>query len=249
MLKPLDPPALALYTLLLLFGTSIGITFAGEDKRCTHNDCAITPYGHLELKRKEVEKKRPDGTGEERVTDITLDSRVIGTIDHGTNVVEVHPGRENATLFLIYGSDHGNSCELYRVLEIKSKTDFALTNEFGTCGSIVEKRDFKIYRLKKSIVYENGEWRFAFYSGKTAGKWHVAWYSYRDGIIYQGNKPASTPSDDPEWLMKKKLEMEVPDEKEREALLVKYGNATEAYHGLLLDRMKKIDPSKFRGAK
>jgi hypothetical protein len=49
--------------------------------------------------------------------------------------------------------------------------------------------------------------------------------------------------------MKKKLEMEVPDEKEREALLAKYGNATAAYHALLLDRMKKIDPSKYRGAK
>ncbi len=247
MFKSLKSSTLNSVVFFFLFGIFGSATSVEAEKKCTHVSCAITPYGYFELETRNVEKKGPYGTRQERVVDLMLDDRVIGTIDQWTSVVEVYPSRENATLFLVYGGDHGNSCELYRVLELKSKTTFILTDEFGNCRGIVDHRDFNRYRLNKSIVYENAEWLFAHYSAKTEGNWHIPeWYSYRDGRIYEGKKLVSATSDDPEWLMKKKLEKEIPDTKEREALLAKHGNATAAYRAWLTNKARQIDPSKFR---
>lgn len=179
-----------------LLGVLILAVFASspaeaDNKECNHIDCAITPYGYFEINQEFVERQGPYGTWKERIMKLELDGHVIKTLDAFTSIVAVYPSRENATLFLIYGGNHGNSCEMYRVLELKSKDQFIITDEFGNCRGIIADHNLKYYRVKERIVYEDGEWRFAHHSNKKDGNLYVPeWYSYRDGKIYEGKRLA-----------------------------------------------------------
>jgi hypothetical protein len=132
---------------------------------------------------------------------------------------------------------------------MKSKDEVRLGAEFGNCQALVADSERERYGVAQSILFENGEWRFALapphHDNSGAQDTHAEWYAYREGKIYR-SKVVAGKSADPEAAALKNLEAEVPDKEKRDALIRAHGSAANAYRWLLLQKGLELDPRKGR---
>ena len=205
---------------------------AADDQPCDPAGCVRTAYGLLEL------KSAADGA-----STLALDGDALKTFDRPAQIRAAYPDREQASLVLIETRD-AKSCAMYRVLEMKSKDEVRLGAEFGNCQALVADSERERYAVAQSVVFENGEWRFAI-APASAQDTHAEWYAYREGKIYKSQIVAGK-SADPEAAALKNLEAEVPDKEKRDALIRAHGSAANAYRWLLLQRGLELDPRKAR---
>jgi hypothetical protein len=223
-------PCCAAACLALAFGSTP--LRAADDKACEPADCVRTPYGVVEL------KSAADGA-----STLSLDGDALKSFDRPAQIRAAHPDREQASLVLIETRD-AKSCAMYRVLEMKSKDESRLSAEFGNCQALVADAERERYAVAQSVVFENGEWRFALSPANTQDA-RAEWYAYRDGRIFKTQVVAGR-NPDPEAAALKNLEAEVPDPAQRDALIRAHGSAANAYRALLLKKGLELDPRKGR---
>jgi hypothetical protein len=211
--------------------------YAADDKPCDPADCVRTAYGLLELKS--------PGEG---ASALSLDGDALTTFDRSARFRAAYPESGEPSLVLVEMRD-AKSCAMYRVLEMKSKDEVRLGAEFGNCQALVADSERERYGVAQSILFENGEWRFALapphHDNSGAQDTHAEWYAYREGKIYQ-SKVVAGKSADPEAAALKNLEAEVPDKEKRDALIHAHGSAANAYRWLLLQKGLELDPRKGR---
>jgi len=214
----------------LLFGTTP--LRAADDKSCDPALCVQSASGVLELKS--------PGEG---VTTLSLEGDALKTFDRVAQFRAAYPEGGDASLVLIETRD-AKSCTMYYVLEVKSKDQLRLSTEFGDCQALVAESERERYGVAQSIVFENGEWRFALAPASPQDT-HAWWYAYREGKIYKSQIVAGK-SADPEAAALKNREAEVPDPQKRDALIRQHGSALNAYRWLLLQKGLELDPRKGR---
>jgi hypothetical protein len=207
---------------------------AAEDARCTHEDCVRTPYGTLEI------KPRESGSG----TALSFGGREVRSFEHIAHLKGALPDRERATLVLIEQTDF-QGCAMSRILEVKSAEEFRLTTEFGNCAGLVPEVQLGRYGIAKSVVLENGEWRFAMAAKAGSGEPpQPEWYAYREGKVYREEVLPGRTAADPETVALRNLERAIPDPARREALIRANGSAAQAWRVYLLRKGLELDPRK-----
>ena len=189
-----------------------------------------TVAGPFEIGKKE-ELPPPDFSKHK----LLLSGKVIAELrDEFVDIEDAYPDATKAKLILLGLGTGGSGCPgFFRVLEIKPDGNTILTDKFGTCSDV-----FK-------TAYRDGTWDISVAAfTEQRGEWEH--WQYRDGKLTQNGKPVVN-ADDPEWGWQVKLQNAVPDARQREALIKKYGSAFEAYRAWLTEEaQRKVHPEQFR---
>lgn len=161
---------------------------------------------------------------------VYLNGQLVEELPYDYASIEaVYPSRTNAKLILI-SVGGGNWCDGYfQVIEVQSDGHLIVTPEFGECRELAEAKQ---YRLLENPIYENSEWRIALPLNYKKDNTVLHWYTYKDGAITFGEKPAPRiPGGNAGWT--RELDKLVPNGDQRTKLIKQYGNAFTTYRALI----------------
>jgi len=153
----------------------------------------------------------------------------------------VYPSQSAARLILLALNTGGTGCpSYYKVLEIHEDGQITLTEEFGNCWERAMTLKHPVYKLQENPIYKDGAWRIGLPATVGAAKGKIDWYVYRDGKVTSlDGKSETDHAGDSDWDVKRRFAAAVPNDKEREMLIHKYGGVREAYNAWLADEVKR----------
>lgn len=150
---------------------------------CDDSDCIVTSYGRLQLHKPPAAADSTDKSS--GVTKVTLDGAVLKMLNSSVRIESVRGCANRVNMVLLKEDNGADSCDEYRVLELKSNKEFLLSERFGSCASIIDAAVTLRQASPEGDVHEAAEWRFAFspHSNAKNQASKPDWFVYRNGKV------------------------------------------------------------------